>query len=387
MRRTSSRVVAAGLLAVLVASGFLATIPARAETLADPDEWTIAVYGCADNNLEGAWDKYTNPYLLGIPTNDLVNVVAAVDRYSTIGTETIEYAYGTATVVATDEEMNFGAWPTLVWFLQDVVATYPSDKLAVVLWDHGGGWYGVCEDDSQGGWMNIDNLQLAIQTAGVYIDLLGFDACMMSSIEVVYSMHLTGMVGMMVASEQLVPYNGFPYDLMFAPLSADPYETPEQVADDMVAGWGVYYGNKGWVDLSALNVPVLGEAVMDEFKTWVAAMDSSLTVNHDDYAMAFKKSEMVRNWYICDFNLFVNTLLKDRDVVDQTLRDASTALLSAIDLGVNLQAGGGKNPLSGVTFWFGMEGEYTNYGVLYEAWLPFASDTGWFAFVTNFNTM
>lgn len=377
---------ATGLLVVILASGFFVTMPASGVTVVEPSEWTIAVYGDADNNLEGAWDKYTDPALLGIPTNDKVKVVAALDRYSTSGAEVIEYAYGTSVVLATYDEKNFGAWETLVWFLEDVAATYPSDKLAVILWDHGGGWWGVCWDDTDGGYISANELQNAVTTAGVYIDVLGFDACMMSSVEVVYGMYQTGLVGMMVASEQLVPYNGFPYDLMFAPLTANPEETREQVADDMVAGWGMYYGNKGWVDLSALNVTILGEIVTEEFTAWVGAMQANLMTNSGDYAFAFKKSEMVKRWYICDVNIFANTMLADRDVADPALRDATMALKAAVDLGVNLQSGGGKTQLSGITFWFGIGSEYTNYGPMYQT-LSFAGDTGWYDFVSAFNAL
>lgn len=376
--------VAVGLLAILVASGLFVGMPARAESVAVPFEWTIAVYGDADNNLEGAWDKYTDPGLSGIPASDSVKVVAAVDRFSTLGVEIVEYGAGTSTVSASFDEMNFAASGTLTWFLQYVVANYPSDKLAVVLWDHGGGWWGVCWDDTNGGYISTNELESAVISAGVYIDVLGFDACMMSSMEVAYGMYKTDLVGMMVASEQLVPYNGFPYDLMFSPLTANPLETREQVADDMVAGWDAYYGNKGWVDLSALNVTMLGEVVSEKFTSWAGVMKTSLTANSNDFASAFKKSEMVKRWYICDVNLFAKTMLADRDVVDPALREATTALVDAIDLCVNLQSGGGKTQLSGVTFWFGFGSEYTNYGIAYQT-LSFAVDTGWYDFMTAYN--
>lgn len=386
MRSITKRVVVAGLLVVFVASGFIVGIPVRAEDPAAPYEWTIAVYGDADNNLEGAWDKYSDPALMGIPANDRVKVVAAVDRFSTLGTEVIEYSYGTSTVAASYDEMNFGSWETLVWFIQDVATAYPSERLALILWDHGGGWWGVCWDDTNGGYISNNDLQTAISTAGVYIDVLGFDACLMSGIEVVYGAYKTGLVGMMVASEQLVPYNGFPYDLMFSPLAANPEETAEQVADDMVVGWGMYYGSKGWVDLSALNVAVLGELVMDEFVTWMDAMSANLATNSRDYAGAFKKSELVKNWYLCDFNLYADKLVSDRDVTDPTLMEATLALVAAIDMGVNAQSGGGKTQLAGVTFWFGFDGEYLNYGPAYAA-TSFAVDTGWFGFMTEYNML
>lgn len=374
----------AGLLFVFLVSGILVGMPVRAEAEAGPYEWTIAVYGDADNNLEGAWDKYTHPALIGIPANDKVKVVAAVDRFSTPGTELVEYTFGEATVAATYGEKDFGSSATLMWFINEVDLMYPSNHLAVVLWDHGGGWWGVCWDDTDHSYMTIGEMSQAISGAGVYIDILAFDACMMAGVEVVYDAYLTGLVGMMVASEQMVPYDGFAYDLMFTPLAADPYLSKEEVADAMVYGWDMYYGNKGWVDLSALDVTVIGEVVRDEFVTWMYAMEADLGMYLKDYLSAFKKSEMVKKWYIVDMDLFAQRLLDDRDVTDQVLRDASVALMSALDLGVGAQSGGGKVPLSGLTLWFGIEGEYANYGPVYST-LAFALDTGWYGFMTEVN--
>lgn len=377
------RAVSLGLLFVLLASGILVAMPARAEA-AEPYEWTIAVFGDADNNLEGAWDKYTDPALKGIPASDQIKVVAGLDRFSTLGAEIIEYTYGDSTVVESYDEMDFGSAATLKWFVQRVDTLYDSNHLALIVWDHGGGWWGVCWDDTDMSYMTLPEFSEGISAAGVYIDVLGFDACMMSGIEVVYDMYLTGLVGMMVASEQLVPYDGFPYDLMFSHLAMDPYLTKEEVADDMVYGWDMYYGNKGWVDLSALDVPILGGVVLNEFITWVGAMNANVAVNLDDYLKAFKKSEMVSGWYIMDIDRFAARILNDRDVTDPALRDATAALESAIDLGVNAQSGGGKRPLSGMTLWFGIEGEYLNYGSRYSE-LAFASDTGWYSFMTAVN--
>lgn len=375
---------AAAVLLVMLVPGILAGLPMRVLAEAGPYEWTIAVYGDADNNLEGAWDKYTHPALMGIPANDKIKVVAAVDRFSAPGTEVIEYTYGSATVTASYGEMDFGAPETLEWFIGEVSSKYQSNRLAVILWDHGGGWWGVCWDDTDHSYMTMSDMSAAITNAGVRIDLLGFDACMMAGIEVVYEAYKTGLVGMMVASEQLVPYAGFPYDLMFSPLASDPLRDEVQVADDMVYGWDMYYGSKGWVDLSALDVGVLGLAVQNEFVAWKDALQADLEMYRDYYLKAFKKAEMVKGWYIVDIHLFSNSVVNNKAVTDPALTGATEALLSAIDAGVGAQSGGGKSPLAGVTLWFGIKGEYTNYGLLYSI-LSFAQDTGWYSFMTEVN--
>ncbi|UCE80687.1 MAG: hypothetical protein JSV94_05955 [Methanobacteriota archaeon] len=376
---------------MLVSSLFIGT-HARSEILADSDEWTIAVYGDVDDTqLEDAWDRYTSPALLGIPANEKISVVAAVDRFAISGTELIEYSGGVATVVDTEPEQNFGHPDTLKWFIQTVTLSYPSHHLAVMLWDHGGGWHGVCWDDTDDDHLTIDEVSTGISTAGTYIDILGFDCCMMASIEVVYEVYTTGLVGVVVGSEGQAPYTGYPYDLMFSPLAADPYLTKEEVAEDMVQGWDEYYstgqgkGMINWIDLQAVSVTVLGGVVLNEFKTWMNAMQADVDKYWKEYLRAFRDSEMVVDYYNVDIERFVEYLLTDRHITDQELKDASIGLMSAVDIGIVSQSWGSTGPLAGITLWFGLGHEYEDYGLTYSD-TAFAIETGWGSFLALVNS-
>ena len=385
--RGSGTVAVVSLATILLASGVSLSLPVRTMALEGPSEWTIAVYGDVDDTqLEDAWDRYTSPALAGIPTNDKVSVVAAADRFGVPGTDLIEYSDGMATVVDTEPEQNFGHPETLTWFIQTVTVRYPSNHLAVMLWDHGGGWYGVCWDDTDDDYLTIDEVSAGISSAGAYIDILGFDCCMMASIEVVYEVYTTGLVGMVVGSEGQAPYTGYPYDLMFSPLAADPYVTKEEVAEDMVLGWDEYYrtgqgnGMINWIDLQAVSVTVLSEVVLNEFKAWMTAMEADANKYWKEYLRAFRDSEMVGDYYNIDIERFVEHLLADRHVTDQVLRDASMTLISAIDAGVVAQSWGSTDPLAGVTLWFGVGQELSDYGLRYSH-TAFSIETGWHSFL------
>lgn len=389
--RDSRTAAAVSLVTILLASGAFAALPMQTSALAGPFEWTIAVYGDVDDTqLEDAWDRYTSPALAGIPTNDKVSIVAAADRFGVPGTELIEYSDGVATVVDTEPEQNFGHPDTLAWFIQTVAVRYPSNHLAVMLWDHGGGWYGVCWDDTDDDYLTIDEVSAGISSAGAYIDILGFDCCMMASIEVAYEVHTTGLVGMVVGSEGQAPYTGYPYDVMFSPLAADPYLTKEEVAEDMVQGWDEYYstgqgkGMINWIDLQAVSVAVVSEVVLNEFKVWMNAMAADVDRYWKEYLRAFRDSEMVVDYYNVDIERFVEHLLADRHVTSPALRDASTALISAIDLGVVAQSWGSVGPLAGVTLWFGLGNELKDYGLRYCD-TAFAVETGWYSLLTLVN--
>ena len=81
---------------VLLVSGTTFAFSASAASGPRTDDWTVALYVGADNNLEVAWDDYSLPALLGIPASKRVNIVAMVDRLSTDTVELIEFSGDTS---------------------------------------------------------------------------------------------------------------------------------------------------------------------------------------------------------------------------------------------------------------------------------------------------
>lgn len=93
---------------------------------------------------------------------------------------------------------------TLRDFLQWGARQYPADRYAVVLSDHGGGamgGFGADEALGDGETMSLAGLRSAFQQSGVKVDVLGFDACLMASLEV--ASHLAPYVNYLVASEDV----------------------------------------------------------------------------------------------------------------------------------------------------------------------------------------
>ncbi|MCJ7607741.1 MAG: clostripain-related cysteine peptidase, partial [Thermoplasmata archaeon] len=217
------------------------------------------MYVAADNNLEMYWDGASLEMMLEIPGSESVCFVAFVDRLSTDGIELVEVSEGTTQVVGEYEEMNTGDGETFSFFLEEVADAYPADHTVIVVWDHGSAWKGCCVDDTSGG-DRISLLEMGegIEDAGTYIDILAFDACACSSIELTYQVAMTGLVGKIVASEELVAGDGFPYDLMFSPLALDSDRTVEQVTQDMLDGWVECYSVITWAwycPMTIVDVP------------------------------------------------------------------------------------------------------------------------------------
>ena len=80
----------------------------------------------------------------------------------------------------------------------------------------------------------MPELRAALAGAGVPVDILAFDACNMGDVEVAWDVASvedpaapgTPLVDYLVASEETIDQDGYPYDDMFAPLAADPGRSP-----------------------------------------------------------------------------------------------------------------------------------------------------------------
>ena len=64
------------------------------------------------------------------------------------------------------------------------------------------------------------------------LDMVAMDSCLMSMVEV--SFQLRGLVDYMVGSQDLVPKDGFPYDMIFRQLTGNPGITPRELSVAMV---------------------------------------------------------------------------------------------------------------------------------------------------------
>ena len=91
---------------------------------------------------------------------------------------------------------------------------YPAKHFMVIMSDHGGGWQGANQSESQNSWMNIADIEAglkkAVEKSGQKIDVVGFDECLMASAEVAHQ--LSGTADYMVASEEVEGGAGWQYD-------------------------------------------------------------------------------------------------------------------------------------------------------------------------------
>lgn len=384
-----SRFVAVALAMLVVA--LAAPGVAVAATTAD---WTVGVYVNGDNNLEKYWDQYSLAWLLEVPASSSVNIVAMRDRLSTIGTDLVEIAGGAETVVGSFPEKDFGDGETLAWFLETVSSRYPSTHLAVIIWDHGYGWRYFSTDDSSGGdRITMDEFREAIVAADVPIDVLGFDCCNMADVDVAYEAALTGHIGIMVASEESVPANGYPYDKMLTPLAEDPSRTPEELAGDMVAGWKEYYDAEKWANtahLAAIDVVRVGEATAD-LQRWTELLQADLPRYRKAYARAVARSWTAWGSSLVDLGDFCGMLGASASVTDATLKTATQTVADDLsDALIAQDTAPSSADATGLTIWWGVKHEWKKAQAAYVGNVAFAqrspTGVGWWSFLSAYNS-
>ncbi len=114
---------------------------------------------------------------------------------------------------------------TLEDFLQWANKEYPSDRKMLFFWDHGGGLsgYGVDslnprEDQKM---LSMYEITDALKASGERYDVIGFDACLMQTLEV--GLSLEPYADYLLASEEAEPSSGMYYTAAFSRLAREPY--------------------------------------------------------------------------------------------------------------------------------------------------------------------
>jgi len=190
----------------------------------DLADWTILIYMDGDNDLAASALNDLNE-MEAAGSSEAVNVLVQLDQAD--GAGALRYKLeGDAdeTAVSTPPladlgEVNMGNPQTLADFITWGLTTYPANRAALTIWDHGAGWQGVAFDDDTAGYGLPDNLSLPdlsgalaaaqAQTNRPRLDLIAFDACLMSQLDVLAA--LRPFAQFAVASEEVTPGRGWDY--------------------------------------------------------------------------------------------------------------------------------------------------------------------------------
>lgn len=242
--------------------------------------WNFAVYMGADNNLaEGIWADVQQLEHVGSSPEVAVNLQGEFWYEAGFQWPNIERVYvvqdfdddninntGHPANMTFDRTGYDSASPQAIsdylnWSTQNFVAS----KNLLILSDHGAGWYnghtvsGIITDDSEGSpfvaHILADHaIAKAMQDTGVHYDVLMFDACDMSALEVAYEYR--NVADYAVCSECVLPVKGNYYEPALTQLEANPSMPPADVAQLLADELINYYTAhpEDIIDVSAISV-------------------------------------------------------------------------------------------------------------------------------------
>ena len=309
-------------------------------------DWTIMTYLAADNDLEeAALDDFLE--MASVGSTDDVRVVVQLDRAPGEDATYGDWMDTRRGVIELNDvpdtnwgtslgEVNMADPASLTDFALWGIQSYPAERYALVVWDHGDGWPGVAVDDTDGGDMigtvELGNvLDLIVQELGRPLDLLGLDACLMGMQEVAYEVRDAALV--MVASEELVPDDGWPYDEVLTDLNANALMTAAELGTAIVQRFVTSYSGGSQGDEEA-TLSALDLAEADRVATAVDGLALALLAEYDQYHAQIQTARDAAQRYdeepshIMDLYDFAE--LVDANVPDQTIKIAAQAVMDAI---------------------------------------------------------
>ncbi|MEB3788127.1 MAG: clostripain-related cysteine peptidase [Desulfurococcales archaeon] len=245
--------------------------------------WTILVYMAADNDLEPFSLTDLDEIEHGLASGSGgVTVVALVDRspsdyeYENLPPDVSAIvenspAWSGARIVLVEPDtrtgvvsrfvedwgnVNTGDPALLARFITYAVSNYPADHYALVIWDHGGGPGYFAIDFGHRDVLTLRELADALESARVHFDLIGFDACLMGTVEAAYEVR--NFADYMVASEETEPGLGWPYHYIIGGLTSNPSMSPRSLATMIVDEYIRFYQeiDMPGVTLSAVDLSV-----------------------------------------------------------------------------------------------------------------------------------
>lgn len=199
-------------------------IPSKAKS-----EWTLIFYFAADNDLE---DVELNDLeeLTHLASNPQVHILALVDR-SPLGEDNEGYtnravanlanwSHAKLLDVQQDKLIELDDWgrlnmadpQTLRRLLTVAQERYPANRYGLFLVDHGLGWQGICSDEGASrahDALDPGELQTALKSMQAPLELLGLDACLMSTLEIYLA--CAPYSHALVASQDSLPGQGLDY--------------------------------------------------------------------------------------------------------------------------------------------------------------------------------
>ncbi|WEK54412.1 MAG: clostripain-related cysteine peptidase [Candidatus Cohnella colombiensis] len=250
--------------------------------------YTVLVY-MNGSDLESTWDEEYEVFSGAASTDleEMMNGLSGDDVQVIVETGgTLNWAYpeisgeqnqrwmvneGGLTNLADVGAKNMGDSQTLADFVTWGVENYPANNYALIFWNHGGGSVlGFGSDELfDGDSLTLDEigagLAAAYEKTSKKLDLIGFDACLMATVETAYQ--LSPYAEYMIASQELEPGHGWDYTGALNYLSNEPYASGAEFGKAIVNTYkehAIVFGEEKSITLSVIDldkVPAVVQAL------------------------------------------------------------------------------------------------------------------------------
>ncbi|HUZ18432.1 MAG TPA: clostripain-related cysteine peptidase [Spirochaetia bacterium] len=327
-------------------------------TFRERASWTLLVYMCADNELEGYALADINEMETAMPRMIGVNVVVLCDRapgYDTSNGDwtctrlyevTADPEIGSALIAskrvgsvqlglsaAGDEELDLGDPAVLGGFVAFGKEAYPADHYALIIWGHGTGWRGAQAEldsaleraavrapagsraaglDESDGEDLLFTYEIGRALAGQGLEVIGFDTCSAAMLELAYQLRSAGTY--MVGSEDIVQADGFRYGDLLERFSHSPQDA-DGLVDAIIASYADAQCDASGSTISAVRLSSIG-AVMSALNALSDALWSATTTAAMQSALRRAIFEDVEAFYATPGDLNVD-LADLADVVSE----------------------------------------------------------------------
>lgn len=268
--------------------------------------WTIMVY-MNGSDLESRYDFYTDD-VLGSASDDLAEMIAGLnsDNINLIIETGGTYEWKNPLMDASQNQRwkiedgelhplmdvglsNMTHPSTLTDFCNWSIKTYPSEKYALLLWDHGGGsLYGFGVDEYfYGDSLTLDEIEISLsditETNNMSFDIIGFDACLMATLETAVA--VAPYADYLIASEETEPAYGWDYEGIFSELADGDAVSGKRFGELVVEGFMDYSVDANQEEMLTLSVIQLNKIpnLVDSMNTLLLTIQNDID-NNDGYA-------------------------------------------------------------------------------------------------------
>jgi len=272
------------------------------------DEVTIMVYMCG-TDLESQQGMATSDLkeMAAATIGDKINLIVFTGgcrrwRNNVVSSSVNQiYQIKDGKFLCLEKDMGSGSMvnpETLTTFIKYGKKNFPANRMCLIFWDHGGGsvsGFGYDEKVGHNQSMTLAGINSALKKADVKFDFIGFDACLMATVE--NGIMLSQYADYMIASEETEPGVGWYYTNWLNSLnkntSMPTIQIGKQIADDFVEVCNRQCRGQA-TTLSVVDLAELQATVPEELKQF--SIDTNELIQNKEYKTVSKARSKTREF-------------------------------------------------------------------------------------------